>query len=66
MLEALARLKLRCAQRFPLLLEDLADQKGLDILILSAYDSESIQAGMAKLRQNGNQVMLHLLEGGEV
>ena len=63
-LEAMARLKLRCGQRFPLLLEDLADQKGLDILVLSAYDSDSIQAGIAKLRQNGNQVTLHLMEGG--
>ena len=65
LLEAFARLKLRCGQRFPMLLEDLSDQKGLDILILSAYDSDSIQAGIRKLRQAGNQVTLHLLEGGE-
>lgn len=65
LLEAFARLQLRCGQRFPQLLDTLADQKGLDILILSAYDSDSIQAGIQKLRQAGNQVTLHLLEGGE-
>ena len=66
LLEACARLQLRCAQRFPQLLEELSGQKGLDILILSAYDSDSIQSGIRKLRENGNQVTLHLLEGGSL
>jgi hypothetical protein len=38
----------------------------LDILVLSSYDSDSVQEGIASLRRAGNQVNFHLLEGGEV
>lgn len=64
LLSAFARAKLRCEERFPALLERLTDWKGMDIVILSAYDSDSIREGMEKLRQAGNQVHFHLLEGG--
>jgi len=60
-----ARLNLYCAQRFPTFLDSLSGETGLDVLVLSRYDSESIQNAMQKLRGNGNQVMFHLLEGGE-
>lgn len=66
LLEAFARLQLRCAQRFPMLLEELSAQRGLDVLILSPYDSDSIQLSIQKLRQGGNQVTFHLLEGGSL
>ena len=36
----------------------------MNILILSRYDSDSIQEGIRLLEAAGNQVSLHLLEGG--
>lgn len=59
-----ARLNVILSNKFPVLLEDLTVHSGLDIVILSRYDSDSIQQGMRKLRQCGNQVTLHLYEGG--
>ena len=64
LLAAFARLDIRCAQRFPVLLESLEAYSGMDMLILSCYDSENIRTGIAKLRAAGNQVTFHLLEGG--
>ena len=37
---------------------------GLDILLISQYDSDGIQEGIQKLRQKGNQVTLYVQEGG--
>jgi hypothetical protein len=34
----------------------------MDVLVLSCYDSEEVQHGLDKLRRQGNQVTLHLLE----
>lgn len=64
LLGAFARLRIQCVQRFPVLLESLESYQGLDILILSRYDSESIRAAADRLCAAGNQVSFHLLEGG--
>ena len=36
----------------------------MDILILSAYDSELIQQGVEQLRARGNSVTLNIIGGG--
>lgn len=59
-LSNLARLSIVRTQHFPTLLESLSTYSGLDILVLSRYDSDSIQSAMAQLRRNGNQTSLHL------
>lgn len=64
LLTAFAKLQIRCSERFPALLDQLASFGDLDIVVLSLYDSESIQQGIRKLMQAQNQVSLHLLEGG--
>ena len=56
----LARLNIVRTQHFPTLLESLTAYSGLDILVLSRYDSDSIQASIAQLRRSGNEVALHL------
>lgn len=66
LLSVLARLRLRRAEHFPAFLERLTAYADMDILILSLYDSESIQERIGQLRQSGNQVTLHILEGGEL
>ena len=60
-LSNLARLNIVRTQHFPTLLESLTAYSGLDILVLSRYDSDSIQAAIAQLRRSGNEVALHLL-----
>lgn len=62
----MARLKVIRTQHFPTLLDSLTAYSGLDILILSRYDSDNIQASITQLRRSGNQVELHLYEGGSV
>ncbi len=64
LLNACARMKIHCARLFPSFLESLSSQTGLNILILSRYDSETIRASMKILEASGNQVSFHLLEGG--
>lgn len=59
-----ARLNLHCAQLFPSFLDSLTSENGLNILILSRYDSQSIRDGIRALEAAGNQVSLHLMEGG--
>lgn len=66
LLAAFARLRLHRTETFPALLDSLTEYTGLDLLILSPYDSESIQTMLAKLRRAGNQVFFHLLKGGGV
>lgn len=65
LLNASARLRIHCAQLFPSFLESLAGSSGLNILVLSRYDSESLRAARRMLENNGNQVTFHLLEGGK-
>lgn len=64
LLAAFAKLQIRCAERFPVLLDSLASYCDLDIIILSLYDSDSIQQGISKLIHARNQVSFHQLEGG--
>lgn len=64
MLTAFARLRTACVQKFPAFLKELEAYSGLDMLVLSCYDSESVQECLARLRHCGNRVVFHLLEGG--
>lgn len=64
LLTAFARLTILRSLAFPNFLESLTAYSGLDMLIISCYDSEDIQAAMRKLRRSGNQVELYLLKGG--
>ena len=64
LLAAFAKAQIRCEEKFPALLETLRAYSGLDVVVMSAYDSDSIREGIGKLRQAGNQVSFHLLEGG--
>lgn len=59
-----AKLRLHCAQLFPSFLESLSGHSGMNIIILSRYDSDSVREGIRLLEAAGNQVSLHLLEGG--
>ncbi len=59
-----ARLRTTVVEKFPIFLQTLERYSGLDMLVLSYYDSESIQQCLAQLRQCGNRVVFHLLEGG--
>ncbi|MBQ8358722.1 MAG: DUF58 domain-containing protein [Oscillospiraceae bacterium] len=64
LLAAFARLNLRCTEKFLVFLDSLMNHTGLDILLISQYDSDGIQEGIQKLRQKGNQVTLYVQEGG--
>ncbi len=66
LLTAFARLHMRCADKFLKLLEDLTVYEGLDVLVISRYDSEGIRMGVEKLRGCGNQVTFYQLEGGSL
>lgn len=61
---ALARLRLKRTLSFPTFLSTLEDCTGLDILVLSCYESEDIRQSLARLRLRGNQAALMLMEGG--
>ena len=62
LLTAFARLTVVRTLAFPLFLETLTDLTDMDVLVLSCYDSPDVQAGLERLRRQGNQVTLHLLE----
>ena len=62
LLTAFARLTVRRTLAFPLFLDTLTDITDMDVLVLSCYDSPSVQEGIEKLRRQGNQVTLHILE----
>ena len=64
LLTSFARLDTTCAQKFTTFMKSLESCTGLDILLLSCYDSEGIQESLAQLRRNGNRAAFHLLEGG--
>ena len=66
LLTAFARLDMRCADKFLKLLDDLNAYEGLDILVISRYDSQAIQSAIAKLRSSGNQVNFYQMEGGSL
>lgn len=64
LLAAFARLKILRAQDFVAMLRDLKAYSGLDLLVLSCYDSEGIQNAIGELRRSGNQVTFQLFDGG--
>ena len=66
LMAAMAHLDTISRMKFPMLLESLTVHAGLDILVLSSYDSEAIQASIRMLRGSGNQVTFYRLEGGAV
>ena len=63
-LNTCARLRLHCGDRFPTFLDSFTKYNGLNLLILSRYDSESIRESIRKLEAAGNQTEFLLLEGG--
>lgn len=63
-LTALARLEIHREATFPTFLDDLTMVSGIDIVLLSTYDSEAIQARVRALRARGNSVTLLALERG--
>lgn len=63
LLDSFARLHIHCSQKFLTLLDDLCVYTGLDILILSLYDSEGIRECMEKLEIAGNRVSFYKVEG---
>lgn len=65
LLSAMSLLQVRRARRFPMFLESLSQWTGMDIIILSCYESEEIHAHIQHLRRAGNQVQLMLLKGGK-
>ncbi len=65
LLTAFARLTVLRTLRFPTFLESLTVHSGMDMLVLSCYDSEEIQSALQKLRRAGNHVQLHVLGGKE-
>lgn len=62
LLECFARLRVHCSEKFVPMLESLKLQD-TDILVLSPYDSASIQKALESLRQQGNQVTFFSLGG---
>lgn len=64
LLTAMAYLRLYRAEHFSALLDKLTAYSDMDILIFSLYDSATVQERIRQLRQNGNHVTLHILEGG--
>ena len=64
-LDALARLVIKRARSFPTFLDDLGKMTGMDILILSCYDSDMIRERAAAFRAMGNSVTLRILDASE-
>ena len=65
LLATFARLEIIRTQHFPVLLDSLRDCTGMDMLILSTYESDGIRTATQRLQQNGNRVVFQRLEGGQ-
>jgi uncharacterized protein (DUF58 family) len=65
-LSALAHLTIRRTRTILKVLDDLCACTGMDILLLSVYDSEILQKRMDALRRSGNTVSLQLIGKQEV
>ncbi|MBR5110955.1 MAG: DUF58 domain-containing protein [Clostridia bacterium] len=65
LLAAFAKLRILRCRNFLSFLDDLSFLRGTDMLILSAYTSEAMEEKIARLKQLGNTVTLHLLEKEE-
>ena len=64
LLAAMARIKILRTRRFNTFLEELSVLSGLDMIVLSPYDSDELQMCLEALRMRGNTVRLHVLKGG--
>ena len=64
-LSAMAHLTLKRTRTILMVLDDLRACTGMNMLLLSAYDSELLQLRMDALRQSGNTVTLQLIGKGE-
>ncbi len=60
-LSAMAHLTIERTSTFLSLLDTLAAFTGMDMLLLSVYDSELVQTKISTLRLRGNTVTLHLI-----
>lgn len=65
LLGTMARLLIHRETSFNTFLDELCLEKGIDVVILSAYDSEELRARMARLTRNGNSATLLRLERGK-
>lgn len=66
LLDGFAHLQMHCSEKFVPLLDSLTGYTDTDFLILSPYDSPSIQQALQKLKDNGNQVTFYKTEGGQL
>ena len=66
LLESFAHLQLHCSEKFVPMLQSLEQLTDTDIVVLSPYDSKSIQDALENLRMQGNQVTFYQLEGGSL
>jgi len=64
-LSAMAHLTLRRTQTILKVLDDLCACTGMDILLVSVYDSELLEQRMDALRRSGNTVALQLIDRAE-
>ena len=61
LLRAFASLRIRRTRTFPTFVEQLPPLSGADIVILSCYDSPTLQRRMEEMRRLGNTVSLYVL-----
>ncbi len=64
LLSAMAHLTIERTRPFTALLDMLSSFTGMDMLLVSVYDSPMIQAKIETLRLRGNTVSLYVVEGG--
>ena len=66
LLATFARLKILRTEKFPAFLDSLTGLTGMDMVVMSPYDSDSIQTAITQLRRGGNQVTFHMYKGGRI
>ena len=62
LLDAFAHLRVQRTLRFNTFLDSLTALSGVDMVVLSCYDSEELQQQLTALRMRGNTVRLHVME----
>lgn len=67
LLSAMARLRVMMSRKLPAFIEeDLHGLTGLDILLISPYDGQTIREQLRSLRMAGNTTRLYVMDQGEV
>ena len=66
LLHTFAQLRVHCSEKFLSLLDSLSGHTGLDVLVLSFYDSEDIRQSMERMKAAGNRVSFYKMEGGSL